>query len=318
MSYFRFFLFLLSILLVFTACRKERIDVVYQDQEVAPGQWFSDLLMTRGGKGYAVGGTLFELGILATTLDDGITWSVDSINDRILNGLDVDEDGNWLMAGFNGYYYRSADKSLPGQFVRLPIWDQIQGVCHAPDGRTVVVSAVGTDFGAITVFSPTMEIDTMHQFSQAIFAIDCAADGVLHAVGYGIVLRSEDGGMSWERSPVEGDIFRDVHFPREEIGYAVGSSGTIIRTLDGGRIWEKLRNGGGMWVSNVDFRSVYFESGNLGFIAGYDGVLWATNDGGESWDVITNIPEYDYRSVFFENRVGHLSARNGHIVRFKY
>ena len=304
------------LILGFSSCQKEKLDLVFEETTVAPGYWLTDVDFRERTQGYFVGGSLFEQGILVSSYDEGKSWQLDSITDRILNGVEWDEAGNWSMAGFNGYFYQGVGGSLPGTFVRLPIWDQIQDVSRLEDGSYVFVSAVGTDSGNISVLNASMQLDTVFSYPNSFFALDQAPNGVLHAVGYGLVLRSGNSGREWRRADVDGDIFRDVHFPEAQVGYAVGSSGTIIKTTDGGSTWVKIRNGGGIWQSNLDFRAVHFIDADRGFIAGFDGLLWRTNNGGEDWSVIRNAPDRDYLCLFVDRKFGWLGTRDGSIVRF--
>jgi photosystem II stability/assembly factor-like uncharacterized protein len=59
-----------------------------------------------------------------------------------------------------------------------------------------------------------------------------------------IVLHSSDAGKSWEvqKTGWHGTI-ESMHFSDEKFGIAVGSLGTILRTVDGGKSWKPIRNG---------------------------------------------------------------------------
>ena len=77
-----------------------------------------------------------------------------------------------------------------------------------------------------------------------------AVDRRVYAVGHdGIVLRSDDGGLTWTRKRVQlfdrdnpdprnGAPLLDVLFTDADNGFAVGAYATLIRTRDGGETWE--------------------------------------------------------------------------------
>ena len=69
---------------------------------------------------------------------------------------------------------------------------------------------------------------------------------------------SNDGGNTWEKKDIFGDFFRAIHFPSSNVGYAVGQSGSIIKTIDAGKHWKFIRNGDAISTSNKSFRSVFF------------------------------------------------------------
>ncbi len=77
-----------------------------------------------------------------------------------------------------------------------------------------------------------------------------AIDKRVYAVGHeGVVLRSDDGGLTWVRKRVQlfdrdnpdprnGAPLLDVLFTDIDNGYAVGAYATLLRTRDGGDTWE--------------------------------------------------------------------------------
>ncbi len=77
-----------------------------------------------------------------------------------------------------------------------------------------------------------------------------AVDNRVFAVGHdGIVLRSDDGGLTWSRKrvvlfdrdnpdPRNGAPLLDVLFTDADNGFAVGAYATLLRTRDGGESWE--------------------------------------------------------------------------------
>jgi hypothetical protein len=70
-----------------------------------------------------------------------------------------------------------------------------------------------------------------------------------------------------------------VHFPDGRNGYAVGNSGLISATRDGGETWTPLSHA----VMNHDLNGVVFTAPDTGFAVGTDGRILRTVDGGETW-----------------------------------
>jgi photosystem II stability/assembly factor-like uncharacterized protein len=62
-------------------------------------------------------------------------------------------------------------------------------------------------------------------------------------------------------------------------GFAVGASGTLIRTCDGGRTWERLVTG----VAADLFSIRFFADGTRGLISGDGMTLLYTVDAGQTW-----------------------------------
>ena len=69
-----------------------------------------------------------------------------------------------------------------------------------------------------------------------------------------------------------------VSFTDANTGTAVGYSGTILRTTDGGDTWNSQSTG-----STVDLWDVCFTDGNTGTVVGDNGTILRTTDGGTTW-----------------------------------
>ena len=76
----------------------------------------------------------------------------------------------------------------------------------------------------------------------------------------------------------------DVFFTDNQNGWAVGESGVILHTSDGGQTWAAQTSG-----TSIKLYTVYFIDNQTGWAAGHDlsNVLLKTTDGGTTW---TEIP----------------------------
>jgi photosystem II stability/assembly factor-like uncharacterized protein len=110
----------------------------------------------------------------------------------------------------------------------------------------------------------------------------------LNGIGLGIngsLHRTSDGGRSWQRLP-ETNPFLNICLVDSTVGYYVGAFGLVRRTDDGGFSWRTLYPG-----IAAHFGSVAFRNRNTGFIGGgfYDttrAVILKTTDGGSSWTTV--------------------------------
>jgi photosystem II stability/assembly factor-like uncharacterized protein len=109
------------------------------------------------------------------------------------------------------------------------------------------------------------------------------------------ILRTADGGTTWRRSPMSvpgtGHVpwLLEPHFVSTTFGFAVTDPASFagpafLRTVDGGRSWQRVR--GPKFVRAVDF-----VSRRIGFALGAK--LYRTDDGGRSWRAI-GTPRVDY------------------------
>lgn len=112
------------------------------------------------------------------------------------------------------------------------------------------------------------------------------------AVGTGdVILATTDGGQTWApqkigvtREPRAGGLvlpnLTALNFLADgRQGWAVGSSGLILATKDGGKTWAPQASGTQASLNSVSFHS----DGQRGWAVGDGGVIVATTDGGQTW-----------------------------------
>jgi photosystem II stability/assembly factor-like uncharacterized protein len=128
------------------------------------------------------------------------------------------------------------------------------------------------------------------------------------AVGYwGSVLRSGDGGSTWEvaPTPVRETLF-DVSFADARHGWASGENGTILRSVDGGRSWRRQVVRGtdaseAGWMSEAHLFAVSAVSDREAWCVGDLGIVLHTRDG-ELWEPVA-IPEEVFADAEVTDRI---------------
>lgn len=91
------------------------------------------------------------------------------------------------------------------------------------------------------------------------------------------LLRSQDGGRSWEKYELNmpSRAIVDFYFLNDTTGFACYEG--IFKTTDGGETWIKKQND----LSCGDFHCIQFVNENVGWAGGH--VIYKTEDGGETW-----------------------------------
>ena len=251
--------FVIGLLCVlFSSCdRKEKIELEWEEVIVSNSLPLNDVHFTDVNNGHVVGGDNWFKGCYLSTTDGGQTWSEDSISNKRLFALDFLPGGFGVAVGVDGYHFRKETVSSDWKFSRLPFWEILRDVAYKNPTEGFAVGGAAYANGVIIKLTNNTATrrDT---FDNELAAICYSDDNTIHAMGYGIVLRSTNAGETWTRLPVYGDFYRAIHFPSESVGYAVGSSGTILKTTDKGGSWKKLRDGSKIRVSSVPFSRFIF------------------------------------------------------------
>lgn len=152
------------------------------------------------------------------------------------------------------------------------------------------------------------------------------------AVGpMGTILRSDDGGNSWQKVFIgsDADLYR-VNFVSENEGWAAGGRmrlaetnesmrhdkrggyGYIFHTVDGGKTWDCQYGEKGRHLFALDFVDE-----KTGYACGERGFLLKTTDGGENWNDLstTGTLNWLYGMTFTDKNNGFAVGLNEAVIR---
>lgn len=127
----------------------------------------------------------------------------------------------------------------------------------------------------------------------------------------GAIVQTTDGGLSWETVYFSDEALFSLDFSDGQVGCAVGTHGTIVRTLDGGNTWHEGETGVYTTLRGIDF---FYE--NTGTIVGDNGLILRSENQGLSWRPQTSGTTEDLLGVYFvTNLFGFAVGTNGLILR---
>jgi photosystem II stability/assembly factor-like uncharacterized protein len=257
--------------------------------QVAGGQALFGVSFTDARTGTAVG----DSGTILRTTDGGATWKVRSSGTTLpLRGVTFTDANTGTVVGLNGTILRTTD-----------------------GGATWIKQSSGLNNGSLVSVS-FMDANT----------------GVV--VGDDTVLRTTDGGAVWTLTrfntagspfpssspgvvPVISQPLRGVSLVNAQAGFAVGATGTILRTIDGGATWTKLNRSA--IAPSTSLNGVAFTDPRTGTVVGSDGTILRTTEGGATWTSQWPAAFYTFYGVFFTDAntgtVVGANANSGRILR---
>ncbi|MFH1194347.1 MAG: YCF48-related protein, partial [bacterium] len=143
----------------------------------------------------------------------------------------------------------------------------------------------------------------------------------------------EAEGWILQQSNFNGGLY-GVEFLNEDVGFACGHYGTLLKTTNGGNEWSntnvgidetlmgiqfidnnigylfgyhhvfKTTDGGNTWVikyiasDNIFWEDIHFLNSNFGFLVARGGVILKTTDGGDNWTQLSSGTTDDYYAVY--------------------
>jgi len=131
-------------------------------------------------------------------------------------------------------------------------------------------------------------------------------------VGENLIIRTKNGGLSWEEYPIsfQGKL-KSVDFWNEDLGVAVGENGLIYQTADGGENWMLIPNS-----NSTDLLNVAFTNSSRLIATGASGSILQSNDSGQNWSTLTSGSNLNLNDLFIINTdTSFIAADQGRILR---
>lgn len=133
----------------------------------------------------------------------------------------------------------------------------------------------------------------------------------------GVILKTIDGGASWQQVYSSSLAVRDITFVNDSLGFACGDSLLIVKTTDGGNTWNKL-DLPYVPVIICPLTSIQFRDAQHGYICGGEntdkGITLRTADGGAWWDYQAFYNTEITENYFTNDTTGYITA-NGAVFK---
>ncbi|MDB5047026.1 MAG: hypothetical protein JWO30_97 [Fibrobacteres bacterium] len=272
-----------------------------------------------GGKGiyrYKVGDTVWAS---SGSQGNGTTYTASALaeGDRTLFVEEQDSAGNWSTPGSKIIRIDLTPPGVPTvsspglKTISLkPTWSWTSA---GSGGGGYRVKLDNSDFtsGSTTVsgssFAPTsnqsegthtlyvQESDSAGNWSGAGSASTFIYGQTGYAAGGG-VYKTTNGGVTWVKLPTITDDISAAYFTDRDTGYAVGGSGLILKTSDGGNNWSLPQSG---LDSNLHYSCVFFPTKRNGYAASATGLVVKTTNAGNTWSSTTSGTPLSLGSIHF-------------------
>ena len=161
---------------------------------------------------------------------------------------------------------------------------------------------------------------------------------------------SAQDGWFWQNPRPQGNTLNDIDIINDQLAYAIGNRGTLLKTADGGENWQikqtnsladlktitfinesngwvcsdtaiiKTTDGGNSWINQLTgflyLNDIVFTNPNSGLAVGKGGNILKTTNAGETWQKITINWDYDFNSISFVNdTIGWVVGAFGKIIK---
>lgn len=313
-------LLMLSSMLLYTSCKKEKAtSVVYRQIQLPTELNLRDINIINTDTIWVAAGNRFSRGAILLSTDGGQNWQLKLDSETEIRSFTFRKEQIYLSPIGNTIQSSNDDAQSWNTLITLG-WEYFTACDYWNDSLGIVVG--GENFGRGIIYrvrlspSPSLlKADTTQHELTDIHIID---DSTCIAIGYGVILRSTDKGLTWIPDKTRGDFYQAMHFVDTKVGYVVGDYGSIHKTTDGGISWKGIKNGNTVFNTKNRLRKVFFEDAEHGAIVGNKGLCWLTKNGGKSWTPIDGLPTLDFSALFIHNQQVYIGTEKGVLISFDF
>ncbi len=310
----KFFSFLALLLIVFSACKKDRVSVDVVDLSRPQSDYIYSSIAQLGNAFFIAGGSRWSASsLLRLNANYQLTEISLDVNDQQkgLYGVDCLPDGHIAAVGYEGQLYVSDDSGKSWRIQRQIESKPYQDIAWLTTDSVLIVGGISFNKGLIlkssTWHQPEIQDFGLRNFE--IVDIDHAEKDVYYLAGYGAIMKSTNRGQHWDFTAASNDYFKGMAWINALEGVAVGYAGLILQTKDGGDHWEKIAASGlpkNRKCLNVDMNM----QGDF-VIAGEHGFMAFKRAGASEWRTVRPFTDKDLRALKIVNNQDVLVCGNG-------
>ncbi len=260
-----------------SSCQEDLIDGVFIIDLNQSGN-LTDICIVSEDEIVAVGGDPWSFSFLASSLDQGQSWEVDSLTNKLMFDIDA-QNAELYTGGIDGQIHQRSDAQW--DFIRTTEWGFIRGLHVLDDGSIITLGGHAYRLGFINKLYPDQTIERVYTEDIEFSDVEQTSSGHLIASAYGKLFYSLDDGDSWNLSNGTGDFFKDI-IVGNELVFAVGNNGLILKSSDEGLTWDTSRKLGSVAQSDRLEKGAFVNDQEI-WIVGKSGLVLKSVDAGDSW-----------------------------------
>ena len=294
-------LMIVALVLAFFSCKKEQIHFQKIERvESNTTNRLNRIQFLNDTTCIIAGGDKFQLAEVLRSVDGGYTWQSNTNfpqTNKGQYGMGVSPTGMITLTGFDGTVLVSTDNGATWAERRLGNWEYHVALSFVSNNRIVLVNTGAQRAGSIVIADTNQQILKNTDFSFGMNDVQMVNEQTGYIAAYGVILKTKDGGESWDYLDIKNDNFLSVFCLSENDVWTCGYNGSIFHTTDGGSTWDKVRNGNSITLPKYHLQDIVFRDSENGYAVGEDGLVIYTSDGGKNWDKYGSFTENSLRSI---------------------
>lgn len=295
----RYSVTILLITLVLASCSKGKLEFSKVEKLESATQNRLNKVHFKDGIGYITGGEIFLEANILVSNDNGNSWTWGSYPEsgKGMYGLSSTPSGRVVSVGLDGKLLYSDDKGATWQFVQLNPWLHYKDVSFKSNNSGIVIGGNSFNSGYMVFIDQDGRTSNFDSFAIQLNRIHLIDNNLGFIVGFGVVMKTINGGRDWDILDIKNDNFSGIHVLNNNEIWVCGTAGSIYKTSNSGASWDKLRNGNNITLPKYALQDILFLDATHGWAVGEDGLVIRTEDGGKSWDKYKSFTDNTLRDI---------------------
>jgi len=290
---------LLFIVTFLNACKKDLLQFqnVQQLNSHTTTDRFNRILFINNTIGFIVGGQRFYNATILMTKDGGYTWTYNSFPNapKGLYGITQTPSGSIYVCGFDGKLLHTNDSGNTWSFKQMQ-YILYTDIAFPTPQQGILVGGISFNSGYITYIDSAGNFIKWDSLSYQLNRIKMADNITGYICAYGTMLKTNDGGQTWNALNISGEDFTGIDIHGSEI-WVCGYNGSVYHSGNAGNSWQKERNGNDITQISYRLLDIVFKDSQNGWAVGEDGVVIQTVDGGQHWMQYSQFTASSLRSI---------------------
>lgn len=311
---------LISVL--FFSCKKNTQTVLVEDLSINTTDLLTSIKFVHddaficGGERF-LKASIYKLNNQTQINSIDLSWNA---NQNGLYDIDGTVDGKLVAVGYNASMYTSNDTGKTWNYFQQNFDKVFQGVQILENDSLIIVGGISFGKGFIinAISNSIISESSIQDKNFEISDVDFVNAQIGYACGYGAILKTKDGGQTWNFTAAKNDYFKAMSWKNELEGIAVGYAGSICKTTDGGDSWQVIRNGNSITKKKIYFQECAFNGIDTYVAVAENGMVCMSTNNGSSWKEVKKFTTEDLWSVAFRNKNECIVVgSNGAVFRLK-
>jgi photosystem II stability/assembly factor-like uncharacterized protein len=311
--------FLFLIFFFFFSCKKEKFTLLWEEIPTGTQSVLYSISSSGSDTLFAFGGSTYSSGNIIKFDADGNILLTDSIGHKAIYGSYYENNLKAKACDYSGSIFSTYDGGITWVNLQTPAWIPLQDI-HSKYGWTLTVGGNAGKNGTVQSNIDTTWMWNEQRFEQELKAVAIVDSFTAFAAGYGFIIKTINRGLSWNVLNLDGDIFTDIQFLNEDVGFILGYSGLMYKTTNGGKDWHKIKVNKTRTINHGLYNALFFTDTQNGFICGNNGVILKTDNGGEAWTEAQHRFASDLFDIWYDQqkKSGFACGNNGALIKFTY